>query len=211
MLIDIRANQVLSTFGLTGVTYFPRPTSSRMHPGTASFLATVGLPSNKLFSTKLDLDSPNQLECRPSLQATFDTDGAVLPEGAEQWEVLGEFQYATVALDPQTGRIYSFAEGEEFCIPMHQDVSSLVHTLTVVETGLAELKNAPPQRRPSTRRSGRGSPRDHHPARRDAVCQRGRRMEQVLRRDRPRHVGLMRCGRPLSSHVGGSRRGTGHS
>ncbi|MFE1367290.1 SUKH-4 family immunity protein [Streptomyces anulatus] len=143
MLIDIRANQVLSTFGLTGVTYFPRPTSSRMHPGTASFLATVGLPSNKLFSTKLDLDSPNQLECRPSLQATFDTDGAVLPEEAEQWEVLGEFQYATVALAPQTGRIYSFAEGEEFYIPMHQDVSSLVHTLTVVETGLAELKKLP--------------------------------------------------------------------
>ncbi|MCT6781480.1 SUKH-4 family immunity protein [Streptomyces sp. CS7] len=69
--------------------------------------------------------------------------GALLPEGAEQWEVLGEFQYATVALDPQTGRIYSFAEGEEFYIPMHQDVSSLVHTLTVVETGLAELKKLP--------------------------------------------------------------------
>ncbi|MFE5974372.1 SUKH-4 family immunity protein [Streptomyces sp. NPDC056460] len=143
MLIDIRADQVLSTFGLTGVTYFPRPTSSRMHPGTARFLATVGLPSSKLFSTKLDLDSPGQLECRPSLQVTFDTDGAVLPEGAEQWEVLGEFQYATVALDPQTGRIYSFAEGEEFYVPMHQDVSSLVHTLTVVEAGLAELKKLP--------------------------------------------------------------------
>ncbi|WP_435970200.1 SUKH-4 family immunity protein [Streptomyces sp. Qhu_M48] len=142
MLIDIRADQVLSAFGLTGVTYFPRSTS-RMHPGTARFLATVGLPSSKLFSTKLDLGSPDQLECRPSLQATFDAEGAVLPEGTEEWEVLGEFQYATVALDPQTGQIYSFAEGEEFYVPMHQDVSSLVHTLSVVEAGLAELKRLP--------------------------------------------------------------------
>ncbi|MFB7239347.1 SUKH-4 family immunity protein [Streptomyces sp. NPDC056269] len=136
-------DQVLSAFGLTGVTYFPRATSSRMHPGTASFLATVGLPSSKVFSTKLDLYSPGQFECRLFLQATFDAEGAVLPEGTEKWEVLGEFQYATVALDPQTGQIYSFAEGEEFYFPMHQDVSSLVHTLTVVETGLAELKKLP--------------------------------------------------------------------
>ncbi|KQX50034.1 MULTISPECIES: SUKH-4 family immunity protein [unclassified Streptomyces] len=143
MLIDVQAGQVLSTFGLTGVTYFPRPTSSHMHPGTARFLATVGLPSSNLFSTKLDLDSPDQLECQPSLKAAFDADGAVLPEGAEQWESLGEFQYATVALDPQTGQIYSFAEGEEFYVPMHQDVSSLVHTLTVAEAGLAELKKLP--------------------------------------------------------------------
>ncbi|MFI9210469.1 SUKH-4 family immunity protein [Streptomyces sp. NPDC053253] len=143
MLIDLRADQVLSAFGLTGVTYFPRPTSSRMHPGAARFLATVGLPSSKLFSTKLDLDSPDQLGCRPSLQASFDAEGAILPEGTEQWEVLGEFRYATVALDPQTGQIYSFAEGEEFYVPMHQDVSSLVHTLTVAETGLAKLKKLP--------------------------------------------------------------------
>ncbi|MEU2119458.1 SUKH-4 family immunity protein [Streptomyces sp. NPDC016459] len=140
MLTDIQADQVLSTFGLTGVTYFPRPASSRMHPGTARFLATVGLPSSKLFSTKLDLDTPHQLECQPSLKAAFDADGATLPEGTEQWEILGEFQYATVALDPQTGQIYSFAEGEEFYVPMHQDVSSLVHTLTAVETGLTALK-----------------------------------------------------------------------
>lgn len=143
MLTDIHADQVLSTFGLTGVTYFPHPTSSHMHPGTARFLATVGLPSSKLFSTKLDLDSPGRLECRPSLKAAFDADGATLSEEAELWEVLGEFQYATVALDPQTGQVYSFAEGEEFYVPMHKDVSSLVHTLTAVETGLAELKKLP--------------------------------------------------------------------
>ncbi|WP_055601367.1 SUKH-4 family immunity protein [Streptomyces aureus] len=130
-------------YGLNGVTYFPHLVGSRMHPGTARFLATVGLPSSKLFSTRLDLDTPDRLECRPSLKAAFDADGANLPEGSEQWEILGEFQYATVALDPRTGQIYSFAEGEEFYVPMHQDVSSLVHTLTVAETGLTEVKELP--------------------------------------------------------------------
>ncbi|MER5311271.1 hypothetical protein ABT034_26170 [Streptomyces sp. NPDC002773] len=52
MLINTGADQVLGTFGLTGVTYFPHSTGSRMHPGTARFLATVGLPSSRLLSTK---------------------------------------------------------------------------------------------------------------------------------------------------------------
>ncbi|WP_338490988.1 SUKH-4 family immunity protein [Streptomyces sp. SJL17-4] len=134
---------VLGTLGLTGVTYFPHHASSRMHPETARVLATVGLPSSKLFSSKLDLDACDRLACRPTLKAAFDAVGATLPQGAEQWEILGEFQYAVVALDPKTGQIHSFAEGEEFCVPMHQDVSSLVHALTSVETGLAELRKLP--------------------------------------------------------------------
>ncbi|MFJ2933104.1 SUKH-4 family immunity protein [Streptomyces sp. NPDC087219] len=134
---------MLSTFGLTGVTYFPQPTDSRMHPGTARFLAIVGLPSSRLFSGKLDLGSADRLPCRPSLKADFEADGASLPEGAEHWEILGEFQFTTVALDPRSGRVCSFAEGEECYVPMHQDVSSLVHTLTSVEIGLAGLKTLP--------------------------------------------------------------------
>ncbi|MER8046015.1 SUKH-4 family immunity protein [Streptomyces sp. NPDC094032] len=143
MLIDIRADQVVTAFGPTGVTYFPHAVGGDLHAGTAGFLATVGLPSSKLFSTKLDLDTPDRFSCRPSLQADFDAAGATLPEEAGRWEVLGEFQYATVALDPASGRVYSFGEGEEFYVPMHADVSSLVHTLIAVETGLAELKKLP--------------------------------------------------------------------
>ncbi|MEU8763942.1 SUKH-4 family immunity protein [Streptomyces sp. NPDC048659] len=153
MLIDIRADQVPATFGAAGVTYFPRYAGSRLHAPTAGFLATVGLPSGKLFSTKVDLGeyeepaAPDRLSpglsCRPSLQAAFDAEGAALPEEAASWEILGEFQYATVALDPASGKVYSFAEGEEFPVPMHADVSSLVHALIVVETGVAELRELP--------------------------------------------------------------------
>jgi hypothetical protein len=143
VLIDLRAEQIVRTFGLTGVTYFPRPADGHLHVETARFLASVGLPSNKWFSPKLDLDDAARLECRPSLKAAFDAEGAVLPPEAEHWEVLGEFLYATVALDPRTGKIYSFAEGEEFYVPMHEDVYSLVHALTIVDTGLTELKMLP--------------------------------------------------------------------
>ncbi|MET9439011.1 SUKH-4 family immunity protein [Streptomyces sp. NPDC006551] len=87
--------------------------------------------------------SPPCTPCQPSLKAAFDADGATLPKDASHWEVLGEFQYATVALDPRTGNVYSFAEGEEFYVPMHQDVSSLVHTLTASKPDSPNSRNSP--------------------------------------------------------------------
>lgn len=65
------------------------------------------------------------------------------PPEAEAWEILGEFQYATVAMDPDSGRVYSFGEGEEFYLPMHSDVSCLVHAVIELEAGLAQLKDLP--------------------------------------------------------------------
>ncbi|MFI0987152.1 SUKH-4 family immunity protein [Streptomyces exfoliatus] len=106
------------------------PPPARKHSSPV-YLATVGLPSGELFSTQLDLGAPDRNARRLSLQAAFGADGAALPEGTERWEILGEPQYATVALDSQTGRIYSFAEGEEFYVPMHQDVSSLAYARPV--------------------------------------------------------------------------------
>lgn len=67
---------------MTGLTYFPQHPGSRMHPDAARFLATVGLPSNKLFSTKFDLHVHRRLECQPSLKAAFDADGGTLPMDA---------------------------------------------------------------------------------------------------------------------------------
>ncbi|MGW0672411.1 hypothetical protein [Streptomyces sp. NPDC002746] len=95
MLIDIQADRVPRAFGLSGVTYFPSSEGGRLRAETAQFLSTVGLPSNKFFSPKLDLDDPVRLECRPSLKAMFDADGATCPSEAESWEALSEFQYAT--------------------------------------------------------------------------------------------------------------------
>ncbi|WP_326680841.1 SUKH-4 family immunity protein [Streptomyces sp. NBC_01237] len=149
MLIDIQPEQATRTFGLTGITYFPRTRGGHLHAATAQFLSTVGLPSNKFFSPKLDLDDPTRLECRPSLKTMFDADGTPCPAEAENWEILGEFQYATVAIDPESGKIYSFGEGEEFAVPMHGDASSLVHALVTLEISLTELKKIAPDDDPA--------------------------------------------------------------
>ncbi|MFJ9110190.1 SUKH-4 family immunity protein [Streptomyces sp. NPDC102283] len=66
-----------------------------------------------------------------------------MPSRGRNLEILGEFQYATVALDPDTGRVYSFGEGEEFYLPMHSDVSCLAHTVIELEAELAGLKSIP--------------------------------------------------------------------
>ncbi|MFC8285975.1 SUKH-4 family immunity protein [Streptomyces cyaneofuscatus] len=143
MLINIQAEQVLHACGLTGVTYFPRTAGGHLHADTARFLSSVGLPTNKFFSPKLDLDDVERLQYGPSLKAAFEEDQATCPPEAERWEILGEFQYATVALDPDTGRVYSFGEGEQFYLPMHSDVSCLAHAVIELEAGIARLKSLP--------------------------------------------------------------------
>lgn len=142
MLNDIRAEQVVRACGLTGVTYFPRVAGGHLHADTAGFLSHVGLPTNEFFSPKLD--ETRRLAWGPSLRAAFEEDGAICPPEAEAWEAIGEFQYATVALDPETGCVYSFGEGEVHYVAMHSDVSGLVHAVITLEAGLTELKAIAP-------------------------------------------------------------------
>ncbi|MET9553272.1 SUKH-4 family immunity protein [Streptomyces sp. NPDC006645] len=141
MLIGIEAEEVRRAGGLTGVTYFPLAAGGHLHRPTAGFLASVGLPQGKFFSPRTDLEdgSAQRLRSGSSLKASFERVGSELPPEAETWEELGNFVYATVALDPRNGRIYAFPEGEIDYQPMHADVSSLVHALMVLSRGRADL------------------------------------------------------------------------
>jgi hypothetical protein len=112
MLTTIGPDDVLRTFGLCGITCFPRFATSRMHRESAQFLSSVGLPSNSFFSPKVNLETPSPLECTPSLKLSFEEDEAERPTESEEWEILGDFMYATVAIDPTDGRICAFPEGE---------------------------------------------------------------------------------------------------
>ncbi|WST42286.1 SUKH-4 family immunity protein [Streptomyces sp. NBC_01167] len=63
---------------------------------------------------------------------------------AETWEKLGDFVYATVALNPRDGQIYAFPEGESDYQAMHKEISSFVNALIVVNRGRTEyLKLGP--------------------------------------------------------------------
>lgn len=143
MMINIAPEDVLSTFGLTGVTYFPRPAQQPLHAGTALFLSRVGLPSNDTFSPKLDLDDRARLLCAPSLKLEIESQRGQCPPEAEDWEVLGEFPYALVAIDPSDGRIYALPEGEDLYVPFHGDVSSLVQSLIILEDSQEHYKGLP--------------------------------------------------------------------
>ncbi|MET9378854.1 SUKH-4 family immunity protein [Streptomyces sp. NPDC002992] len=137
MLVHITPEAVIKAFGLTSITYFPQAALGHLQGPTAAFLATVGLPESKFFGPRMDLedDSHQRLRSVASLKASFERAGSELPPEAETWEVLGDFIYATVALDPRDGKIYSFAEGESDYQLMHADVSSLVHALLVLHKG----------------------------------------------------------------------------
>ncbi|MEV4993755.1 SUKH-4 family immunity protein [Streptomyces niveus] len=146
MLTRITPDAVIEAFGLASITYFPQAAAGHLHGPTADFLATVGLPANKFFGPRLDLDngSAQRLRFGPSLKASFERTGSELLPEAETWEQLGGFIYATVALDPRDGRIYAFPEGEIDYQLMHMDVSSLVHALIVLNRGRVDLRKLGP-------------------------------------------------------------------
>lgn len=145
MLISIAPSQVVDSFGLACVTYFPRSADSHLRSEVAHFLSDVGLPESSFFSSRLDLEdeSMERIDDKPTLKTTFEADGAECPPESEGWEILGVFNYATIAIDPSGGRIYSFPEGEENYIAMNADLSSFVHSLIALEQGMSEYKGTP--------------------------------------------------------------------
>lgn len=143
MLINVRAEEILRTFGLTEVTYFPVVSGAHIHEETARFLSDVGVPSNSFFSPRVDPEDPNRFSSTPGLRSVFESEGVESPQGTEGWEVLGELVETLVAIDPKDGRIYAFPGGDEVYHLLHADISSLVHTLTVVEQGKAAYKGLP--------------------------------------------------------------------
>ncbi|WP_051842091.1 SUKH-4 family immunity protein [Streptomyces sp. NRRL F-5193] len=146
MLTTISPSQVIHQFGLGAVTYCPRVPGARLHAPTANFLASVGLPENKFFSPRLDLENGviPRLYYGPSLQACLARDGIECPPGTERWEVIGGFIFAMVALDPENGTVHAFSEGEPEPLAMHADVSSLVHSLMVLERSQADYREIDP-------------------------------------------------------------------
>ncbi|WP_345598279.1 SUKH-4 family immunity protein, partial [Streptomyces marokkonensis] len=116
-----------------------------MRSEVTHFLSDVGLPETSFFSSRLDLEdeSLERIDGRPALKTVFEADGAECPPESERWEILGVFNYATIAIDPSDGRIYSFPEGEENYTAMNTDISSFIHSLIALEQGESEHKELP--------------------------------------------------------------------
>lgn len=94
---------------------------------TLAYLTGTGLPENQFISfPSFDGENPG---FRPVIPEEL-ADTWSLPADATNWVFLGNFEVSAIAADTQTGELYQFAEGIMRPIPLHGDVSSLVHTIT---------------------------------------------------------------------------------
>ena len=129
MSFVVSPDEVVATFGLSGVVYFPHYSAAhhRVEDRTALFLSTVGLPDTEWFMSKAGLGAADSI----GLSEWYGNRGSV-PDECRNWLVLGLFAETTLALAPDSGTVYSLGDGETRLAyaPLHRDVESLVYTLT---------------------------------------------------------------------------------
>ncbi|MGK7235829.1 SUKH-4 family immunity protein [Streptomyces hygroscopicus] len=129
MSFAVSPDELISTFGLSGVVYFPRYESphNRLDTRTASFLSSVGLPDEEWFKSKASVGQDESV----SLAEWFGPEDGTLPKECQAWLVLGYFSASVIALDPESRKVYAFGEGEplDSYTQLHRDVESLVYAL----------------------------------------------------------------------------------
>lgn len=122
-------DELLATFGLSGVVYFPRYESAdnRLDARTADFLSRVGLPDDEHFKSKAAVGQEESI----NLAQWFRPEDGPLPEECREWLVLGYFAASLITLAPDSGKVYAFGEGEplDAYTQLHRDVESLVYAL----------------------------------------------------------------------------------
>ncbi|MFE0276130.1 SUKH-4 family immunity protein [Streptomyces sp. NPDC058992] len=129
MSFAVSPDELLSTFGLSGIVYFPRYQSpdNRLDTRTADFLSRVGLPDDEHFKSKASVGQEESI----NLAQWFRTEDGPLPKECQEWLVLGYFAASLIALAPESGKVYAFGEGEplDSYTQLHRDVESLVYAL----------------------------------------------------------------------------------
>lgn len=133
MSFAVSADELLSAFGLTGVVYFPRHhgPGNRLDPRTADFLSGVGLPDEAYFMSKASVGQEESVD----LAEWFGPEDGTLPEECRTWLVLAHFAASLLALDPESGKVYAFGEGEplDAYTQLHRDVESLAYALLLLK------------------------------------------------------------------------------
>jgi hypothetical protein len=129
MIFETSHDELIQTFGEEQLHQVPaRAAQTAGFSGeTLAFLTDTGLPENQFISF------PTFAGAEPVFRpVSFEELGGTwnLPDGANNWVFLGNFEISAIAADTQTGELYQFAEGIMRPIPLHSDLSSLVHTIT---------------------------------------------------------------------------------
>lgn len=134
----LTADELVSVHGLDGVVYYPQPPRTPFEPDTATFLSSVGLPDNRLFKARADVGTDEDDIDPVELGPLFDLDELAYPQERRHWYVLGYLRTTLVVLDPATGAVHGYVEGDDDSIVLHRDVESLAFCLT----GLRKLQDA---------------------------------------------------------------------
>ncbi|MGW0670294.1 SUKH-4 family immunity protein [Streptomyces sp. NPDC002746] len=140
MIFELSRDELIRTFGEERVHQAPSDTAraAGFSGDALKFLTTIGLPDSEFISfPRLDAEGFG-FRAVPvdELGSTWN-----LPAAAANWVFLGNFEISSVVADTRTGELHQLAEGIMRPIPLHRDLSSLVHTIT----GLTRIVGSLPE------------------------------------------------------------------
>ncbi|WP_432056236.1 SUKH-4 family immunity protein [Streptomyces sp. bgisy022] len=129
MIFEVSQEELSRIFGAEHLHRVPGRTAQEAgFSGEAlAHLTEVGLPDNPFISFPT-LDGAPHPEFRPVVSEETSACWE-LPTGTAHWVFLGNFEISAIAADTRTGEIFQFTEGIMRPIPLHGDLSSLVHTI----------------------------------------------------------------------------------
>nr|WSS73702.1 SUKH-4 family immunity protein [Streptomyces sp. NBC_01175] len=123
----VKYGDLTQLYGLDGVVLYPTRESGS-GAATAQFLASIGLPNDKFFTSRAGVSRSGR---DPYLLAPlFALGNRYCPEESQSWNLLGYLPAALVAFDPSSGTVYIFQESARDYQIAHRDVAALVHCLT---------------------------------------------------------------------------------
>lgn len=116
---------LVQLYGLDGVVLFPE-CSGKSWPGSG-WLASVGLPHDELFFSRTEAGESEPLLVR--IGELYDSRGWECPTESRDWLLLGVMSTADFAVDPVSGKVYGFPEGEDGYALLHRDIPAFVRFL----------------------------------------------------------------------------------
>ncbi|MEU0212684.1 SUKH-4 family immunity protein [Streptomyces canus] len=107
-----------------------------LHESAHTILTQVGLPDDRssffvLDGALFEGETPNRF--RRCAELRYFSDYKDMPEGWENWLVLGEIFYDAVVLDPVSGAVYCLPDGEPGTYPINQSLDSFVYFTYLLE------------------------------------------------------------------------------
>ncbi|MGN5635583.1 SUKH-4 family immunity protein [Streptomyces sp. AC154] len=128
MIFELSRDELIHTFGEERVHRAPSDTAraAGFSGDALEFLTTIGLPDSEFISlSRLDAGFGFRAVPVDELGSTWN-----LPAAAANWVFLGNFEINAVVADTRSGELHQLTEGVMRPIPLHRDLSSLVHTIT---------------------------------------------------------------------------------